>query len=191
MPCLRPRENLWPSATRRFHRGPSIHLPTLHTSTREPAARTLARPQWTSRFGCSNPQAGHFTRIMPPLNAAFAEVYGWNPETWESELKAKKVPDVQREKTLRDRSDLFWEPLAQNLASELFGSPEYKGTSQPVPDAKVILVRTTIPGERDLLYSVSRRISMAFHRDDLTRPELALEVFLPRAMRLPTLPPVG
>jgi hypothetical protein len=125
------------------------------------------------------------------INAAFAEVYGWNPETWESELKAKKVPDVQREKTLRDRSDFFWEPLAQNLASELFGSPEYKGTSQPVPDAKVILVRTTIPGERDLLYSVSRRISMAFHRDDMTRPELALEVFVPRAMRLPTLPPVG
>lgn len=134
--------------------------------------------------------------VKRKIISAYNDVYGWDAQKWETQLRDGGVPETQLEGLLRERSDLFWESLAQNLALQFFAetpsSPPAaaaSGAETAIPEAETVLVRTTVPGDRDLIFPVTRRISIVFRRPSMSEPDLLLEVFIPAGLRLPTQPP--
>jgi hypothetical protein len=133
--------------------------------------------------------------VKRKIITAYGDVYGWDAQKWETQLRDGGVPEPQLEGLLRQRSDLFGESLAQNLALQFFGeAPTFSpaassGAKTAIPEAETVLVRTTVPGDRDLINSVTRRISIVFRRQSMSEPDLLLEVFIPQGLRLPTQPP--
>ena len=133
--------------------------------------------------------------VKSKIISAYGDVYGWDAQKWETQLRDGGVSEPQLEGLLRERSDLFWESLAQNLALQFFGeAPTFppaasSSAKTAIPEAETVLVRTTVPGDRDLINSVTRRISIVFRRQSMSEPDLLLEVFIPQGLRLPTQPP--
>ncbi len=133
--------------------------------------------------------------VKRKIISAYGDVYGWDAQKWETQLRDGGVPEPQLEGLLRQRSDLFGESLAQNLALQFFAeAPTFSpaassGAKTAIPEAETVLVRTTVPGDRDLIFPVTRRISIVFRRQSLSEPDLLLEVFIPEGLRLPTQPP--
>lgn len=133
--------------------------------------------------------------VKSKIISAYGDVYGWDAQKWETQLRDGGVSEPQLEGLLRERSDLFWESLAQNLALQFFGeAPTFppaasSSAKTAIPEAETVLVRTTVPGDRDLINSVTRRISIVFRRQSMSEPDLLFEVFIPQGLRLPTQPP--
>ena len=130
------------------------------------------------------------------LTQVYRDLYGWSPSDW----KAKLGDSVQTSKILQEKSDLFWESLAQHLAERVladattpalyrFGPQCLDDTASHckdsgLPDVHRVVVRTHLNARRDPTNPVTRSITYSVHRGALSDPELIFELQVPNGLQV-------
>lgn len=130
------------------------------------------------------------------LRGVYRDIYGWDPADWKAQLgDSEGGPAI-----LREKSDFFWESLAQQLAERVFseaitpavyrfGPQCLDGAGSPCQDAGLaearrVVVRTYLDARRDLVNPVTRSITYSVHRGQVVDPELIFELQVPNGLRV-------
>ena len=130
------------------------------------------------------------------LREVYASIYGWDPAAWKALLG--EAPDGA--KVLREKSDFFWESLAQQMAERVLSEPhtpaiyrlgpgcaeaKAEGCLDPgIEEANRVVVRTFLDARRDPMNPVTRSITYDVQRGHLTDPELFFELQVPNGLKV-------
>jgi len=130
------------------------------------------------------------------LTEVYRDLYGWSPADW----KAQLGDSAQTAKILQEKSDLFWESLAQHLAERVladattaplyrFGPRCFDDTTKHckdagLPDVHRVVVRTHLNARRDPTNPVTRSITYSVQRGALSDPELIFELQVPNGLKV-------
>ena len=130
------------------------------------------------------------------VQAVYQRIYGWNPVEWKQQLAGTD----NASNILREKSDLFWESLAQQFAERVFGDEltpaiyrfgplcrrkEAEGCQDPgLKQAHRVVVRTYLDARRDPMNPVSRSIVYSVERGQLENPELIFELQVPNGIAI-------
>jgi len=132
----------------------------------------------------------------PYLKALYESIYAWDPALWEQALEGRGgASDI-----LREKSDFFWESLAQQLAERIFAegitpalyrfgphcaaASDGQCSDKGIAEAQRVVVRTYLDASRDPMNPVTRTITYGVLRDALQDPELIFELQVPNGFRV-------
>jgi hypothetical protein len=134
------------------------------------------------------------SRVEAKLVQLYKEIYSWDPAQWSAQLDGAAGAPL----FLREKSDLFWESLAQHIAERVFNetiSPalyrfgphcingEAEGCKdEGIADAHRVVVRTFLDARRDPTNPVTRSITYSVQRGKIANPELIFELQVPNGL---------
>ncbi len=134
--------------------------------------------------------------VQTKLVTLYQEIYRWNPDEWESQLAGVENATA----ILREKSDFFWESLAQQMAERVFNEaitpPLYRFgphcideqsegcKDEGIPQASRVVVRTFLDARRDPTNPVTRSITYSAKRGHVAKPELIFELQVPNGLTI-------
>ena len=128
-------------------------------------------------WGADGSEITHAPEVLPMVERLFLDVYQWDPEAWKAALKQCCAKQVDVNKTMADKANMFWELLAEAFSTRALGSvpPDkrllYYGpacfnetggfscSTAGIPGAELVSVVARVDGARDTLNPVTRIIS--------------------------------